>query len=48
LNVAADKALAAYYKALEPYLPAINALHAVECPDCPWDGETIFPKEVAT
>jgi len=23
---------------------AINTLHAKECPDCPWDGETIFPK----
>ena len=23
---------------------AINALHAKECPDCPWDGMTIFPK----
>jgi hypothetical protein len=24
--------------------PAIIALHAVECPGCPWDGETIFPE----
>jgi len=23
---------------------AINALHSKECPDCPWDGMTIFPK----
>ena len=23
-------------------LPAIEALHKLECPDCPWDGETIF------
>lgn len=23
----------------------VNALHAAECPDCPWDGETIFPEE---
>jgi len=23
---------------------AINALHAKECPDCPWDGMTIFSK----
>lgn len=22
------------------------ALHAVECPDCPWDGETIFPERL--
>ena len=26
------------------YLPEIEALHAQECPDCPWDGETIFPR----
>ena len=24
------------------YLPEIRRLHAIECPDCPWDGETIF------
>ena len=23
---------------------AIEALHAQECPDCPWNGETIFPE----
>jgi len=23
----------------------IDALHAIECPNCPWDGHTIFPKE---
>ena len=23
--------------------PSVLALHAKECPDCPWDGETIFP-----
>jgi len=23
---------------------AINTLHAKECPNCPWDGETVFPK----
>ena len=27
---------------------AILALHEKECPDCPWDGETIFPKQKAT
>ena len=21
----------------------LDALHAAQCPDCPWDGETIFP-----
>ena len=42
-------ALEAYDKAKATVLEvkrdeAINALHAKECPDCPWDGETIFPK----
>ena len=41
-------ALEAYEKAKAPASAkrdeAINALHAKECPDCPWDGETIFPK----
>jgi len=23
---------------------AMEALHAKECPDCPWNGETIFPE----
>ncbi len=26
------------------YYEEIKALHAKECPDCPWDGKTIFPK----
>jgi hypothetical protein len=25
-------------------LPTLEALHAVECPGCPWDGKTIFPQ----
>ena len=24
--------------------PQIEALHKIECPDCPWNGSTIFPK----
>ena len=46
-----DKAGEAYVKAWEAYDKAweackeeILALHAKECPNCPWDGETIFPK----
>jgi hypothetical protein len=27
---------------------AIEQLHAKECPDCPWNGHTIFPKKEAT
>lgn len=25
-------------------LPAIEKLHTKECPNCPWNGKTIFPK----
>src|SRR3989337_2496095 len=37
------KAKAAYNKAYDECLPQIEALHALECPDCPWNGTTIFP-----
>ena len=40
-----DKALAALDKAIADNLPAIMALHDKECPNCPWDGKTIFPEE---
>jgi len=33
------KALA---KAVERHMPELVALHAELCPDCPWDGRTIF------
>ena len=39
------KAWAAYEKAWAAYAPEIEALHAIECPDCPWDGSSIFPTE---
>lgn len=46
------KARDKYYKAWDKYVKArdgckkeIEALHAKECPNCPWDGKTIFPKE---
>ena len=35
------KARAEMLKALRH--PSVLALHAKECPDCPWDGKTIFP-----
>ena len=38
-----DKARQAYKKALTENVPAIKALHEKECPNCPWDGKTIFP-----
>ncbi len=34
----------AYYnEALSNNMPAVMLLHEEECPDCPWDGKTIFP-----
>lgn len=39
-RAAADKARAAYDKARAAYDWA--PLHAIECPNCPWDGRTIF------
>ena len=32
-------------QALRDNLPAIKALHALECPNCPWNGKTIFCEE---
>ena len=41
-----DEAWRAYDEALSTHEAEINALHAAECePDCPWNGQTIFPKE---
>ena len=34
---------AAIKAALATYDAAIKAAHRAECPDCPWDGRTIFP-----
>jgi len=42
------KAREAYDKAQEAYIKknskALNELHNELCPDCPWDGKTIFSK----
>ena len=35
---------AAWVNVLADHAPAIEAIHAQECPDCPWDGRTIFPE----
>ena len=43
-RAAYDKAWAAYVKARAAARPAIDALHAIEHPDCPWDGRTLFPE----
>lgn len=41
------KAEAERAKACAKYAPEIEALHAEECLNCPWDGTTIFPRKVA-
>ena len=28
---------------LSKYHQELEALHATECPNCPWNGRTIFP-----
>ena len=40
-----DEAGNDYCEAIWQNLPAIEALHLKECPNCPWDGKTIFPKK---
>ena len=42
-----DAVWAKYITARAKYAPEIEALHRIECPDCPWNGKTIFPKEDA-
>ena len=46
-NAALDAAEATYNAALNAaeatYAAAVNAAHQAECPDCPWNGRTIFP-----
>ena len=37
-----DRARQVYDKALNNNMLAITALHEKECPNCPWDGITIF------
>jgi len=40
---ASQEAYKAYQEAYKAYLPEIEALHRLECKNCPWDGHTIFP-----
>ncbi|OGN03317.1 MAG: hypothetical protein A2655_00615 [Candidatus Yanofskybacteria bacterium RIFCSPHIGHO2_01_FULL_43_42] len=42
-NQAYIEAYQAYDKALIDNTAKIEALHANECPNCPWNGHTIFP-----
>jgi len=45
MRVACDEAWSAYENTMAVHRPEIEALHAKECPDCPWDGKTILPAE---
>mgnify|MGYP001611374503 CR=1 FL=1 len=38
-----DEAWKAYAEAYRACKLEIEALHELECPNCPWDGKTIFP-----
>jgi len=38
-----DAARRAFELSLKAHETEIQALHSQECPDCPWDGYTIFP-----
>ena len=38
-----NQAKQAYKNALINNAEFIEKLHSLECPNCPWDGETIFP-----
>ena len=38
----------AWVDALKTYKKEISALHKEECPECPWDGKTIFSKKPTT
>ncbi len=35
---------ASHVELLKEHSETIEALHAIECPNCPWDGKTIFKK----
>ena len=42
-GMAYDVTSISYNKTLTKHAAKIDALHRKECPDCPWDGTTIFP-----
>jgi len=39
-----DEAWQKYHEARQKYHEYMKSLHENECPNCPWDGKTIFPK----
>ena len=42
---AREQAEQAYDKTVANNIEAIKKLHSIECPNCPWDGHTIFPNQ---
>lgn len=38
-----DEALRVYNESIERNMSEIELLHSQECPNCPWNGHTIFP-----
>ena len=42
---AGQKLTEARQKYNNKYLPSLKLLHLRLCPDCPWDGKTIFPNQ---
>ena len=41
-----SEALRTYNEVLSSHKDEIEALHAMECPNCPWGGEIILPKRL--
>ena len=42
-----EGARAAYEGIIKKHQEELDTLHAQECPNCPWDGKTLFPKGVS-
>lgn len=40
-----ERAKGEYLQVLGEHKTELEAIHNRECPDCPWNGETIFPEE---
>jgi len=40
-----DQAEKVHLRVLEAYMPQLEHLHKELCPDCPWNGQTIFTRQ---
>lgn len=45
-RIAYDQVWDAYKQVLESCKAKLEALHKKQCPNCPWNGETIFPGRI--